>query len=87
MTKVPSPQTAVESEPDSSKSGNLVEVRELTSEEEKTLLRWSRHINQFNQTFEQCMNCDKYTFIRVSDEGDKWNFKCPECGQVYMLKK
>jgi len=61
--------------------------REPTSEEEKTLLRWARHIAEDGKTFEQCMKCEKYVFLSAKDTGDTIVFKCPECGESYTLNK
>jgi predicted RNA-binding Zn-ribbon protein involved in translation (DUF1610 family) len=62
-------------------------TREPTSEEEKTLERWSRHINQDGQTFEQCIKCNNYVFIIAKDTGAAITFECPDCGETFMLKK
>jgi hypothetical protein len=61
--------------------------REPTSEEEKALLRWAGHINEYNQTFEKCMKCDNYVFLRAKDTGDTIVFNCPDCGASFTLKK
>lgn len=57
------------------------------TEEEKTLIRWARHINRDGQTFEQCIKCNNYTFISAKDSGDFLLFKCPDCGASFKLKK
>ncbi len=61
--------------------------REPSSEEEKTLLRWARHIAGDGKTFEQCMKCGKYVFLSAKDSGDNIVFKCPECGESFTLNK
>jgi hypothetical protein len=62
-------------------------AQEPTSEEEKALRRWARHINRYNQTFELCLKCNNYTFINAKDTGDSILFKCPECEVSFTLKK
>jgi predicted RNA-binding Zn-ribbon protein involved in translation (DUF1610 family) len=62
-------------------------TREPTSEEEKNLLRWARHINEDGQTFEQCMKCNNYVFIKAKDAGASIVFECPDCGEKFELKK
>jgi len=61
--------------------------REPTTEEEKTLLRWARHIADDGKTFEQCMKCEKYVFLSAKDTGESIIFKCPECGESFTLIK
>ncbi|MEE9151157.1 MAG: hypothetical protein V3U20_04900 [Thermoplasmata archaeon] len=61
--------------------------REPSTEEEKTLLRWARHIAEDGKTFEQCMKCEKYVFLKAKDTGDTIIFNCPECGESFTLKK
>ena len=61
--------------------------REPSTEEEKTLLRWARHIAEDGKTFEQCMKCEKYVFLKAKDTGDTIVFNCPECGESFTLKK
>jgi predicted RNA-binding Zn-ribbon protein involved in translation (DUF1610 family) len=62
-------------------------IREPTSEEEKTLLRWARHIDDYNQTYEQCMKCNNYVFMSAKDTRDSIVFECPDCGETFVLKK
>jgi uncharacterized C2H2 Zn-finger protein len=62
-------------------------TRESTTQEEKILHRWARHINREGQTFEQCIRCNNYTFISSKDSGDSILFKCPDCGASFTLKK
>jgi hypothetical protein len=62
-------------------------AREPTSEEEKNLLRWARHINEDGQTFEQCMKCNNYVFITAKDTGASIVFECPDCGEKFELNK
>ncbi|UCG70555.1 MAG: hypothetical protein JSV09_05935 [Thermoplasmata archaeon] len=62
-------------------------MREPTSDEEKILLRWTRHIDENNQTFEQCMKCGNYVFLSAKDTRDTIVFKCPDCGTSFSLKK
>jgi hypothetical protein len=64
-----------------------MQTREPTSEEEKNLLRWARHINEHGQTFEQCMKCNNYVFINAIDAGDHIKFECPDCGGKFELIK
>jgi hypothetical protein len=61
--------------------------REPTNEEEKELLKWVSHINEYGQTFEKCMKCKNYVFIRAKDTGDTILFNCPDCGASFLLKK
>lgn len=61
--------------------------REPRNEEEKTLIRWSRHISKDGKTYEQCIGCGKYVFINTEDKGERIVFKCPECGASFTLKK
>lgn len=61
--------------------------REPTNEEEKELLKWVSHINEYGQTFEKCMKCKNYVFIRAKDTGDTILFNCPDCGASFKLKK
>lgn len=61
--------------------------REPTSEEEKELFRWAKHINEYGQTFEKCPKCEKYVFLRAKDTGDTIVFNCPDCGASFKLKK
>ncbi len=63
-----------------------IAAREPTSEEEKALLRWARHINRDGQTFEQCMKCQNYVFINAKDTGASIVFECPDCGESFILK-
>ena len=77
----PSPVTPVET-----KTIEAVE-REPTSDEEKTLMRWARHINEEGKTFEQCMKCKNYVFIESQDKGKSIAFNCPDCGASFALKK
>ncbi|UCC39912.1 MAG: hypothetical protein JSV96_00145 [Candidatus Aminicenantes bacterium] len=101
--KKPVPELVVESEPSKeepavepepipvsapAKAEKIEAVgREPTSEEEKTLLRWARHIAEDGKTFEQCMKCEKYVFLSAKDSGDTIVFKCPECGESFTLNK
>jgi hypothetical protein len=64
-----------------------IEAKEPTSEEEKTLRRWARHIDTYNQTYEQCIKCRNYVFMRAKDTGDAIIFSCPDCSEIYKLKK
>lgn len=61
--------------------------REPTTDEEKMLLKWASHINEYNQTFEKCTKCNNYVFLRAKDTGDTIVFNCPDCGASYTLKK
>jgi predicted RNA-binding Zn-ribbon protein involved in translation (DUF1610 family) len=62
-------------------------IREPTTEEEKMLLKWASHINEYGQTFEKCTKCKNYVFMRVKDKGDIIVFNCPDCGASFILKK
>ncbi|UCE38059.1 MAG: hypothetical protein JSW00_02110 [Thermoplasmata archaeon] len=62
-------------------------TREPSSEEEKALLRWARHINEDGQTFEQCIKCQNYVFITTKSTKDTIVFECPDCGEKFTLKK
>lgn len=61
--------------------------REPTSEEEKVLQRWARHINESGETFEQCIKCQNYVFVKTKDTGETIVFICPDCGTSFTLKK
>jgi hypothetical protein len=62
-------------------------TREPVSDEEKILLRWARHIDKNNQTYEMCIKCQNYVFIKAEDMGDAIIFSCPDCNEIYKLKK
>ncbi|UCG70553.1 MAG: hypothetical protein JSV09_05925 [Thermoplasmata archaeon] len=64
-----------------------MQTREPTSEEEKVLQRWARHINESGETFEQCIKCQNYVFVKTKDTGEAIIFKCPDCGTSFTLKK
>lgn len=61
--------------------------REPRNEEEKELIRWSRHISEEGKTYERCIKCGKYVFISAEEKGGRIVFKCPECGNSFTLKK
>jgi len=61
--------------------------REPRNEEEKELIRWSRHISEEGKTYERCIKCGKYVFISAEEKGGRIMFKCPECGNSFILKK
>jgi hypothetical protein len=83
----PKPATAVNGNPHPSNPNSTVLEREPTSEEEKILRRWARHIGSDGQAYEQCMKCGKYTFIRAQKSGNTVVFTCPECNTLYELNK
>lgn len=62
-------------------------TREPVTEEEKKLLRWARHIDNYNQTYELCIKCQNYAFMKAEDTGDSIVFTCPECNVTFTLKK
>jgi hypothetical protein len=61
------------------------ETKAITSEEKKTLLRWARHIDEYNQSYEQCMNCQNYAFMKAKVMEDTITFTCPECDETFTL--
>ena len=63
------------------------EIEEPTSEKVKILRRWARHIDEFSQTYELCIKCENYAFMKTKDTGDYIVFTCPECKEVFNLKK
>ncbi len=90
--KEPSGGVTVEPEPTSTAAPSVTDkvemlAREPTSEEEKNLLRWARHINEDGQTFEQCLKCQNYVFMNAKDTGASIVFECPDCGEKFTLKK
>jgi predicted RNA-binding Zn-ribbon protein involved in translation (DUF1610 family) len=80
VTEEPTKEVTVQPEPTPTAAPS-------TSEEEKNLLRWARHINEEGQTFEQCMKCNNYVFIKAKDAGASIVFECPDCGEKFTLKK
>jgi predicted RNA-binding Zn-ribbon protein involved in translation (DUF1610 family) len=92
VKEAPSEGVTVASEPEAAAVPSVKDkvdmlTREPTSEEEKNLLRWARHINEDGQTFEQCMKCNNYVFIKAKDAGASIVFECPDCGEKFTLKK
>ncbi|UCG70554.1 MAG: hypothetical protein JSV09_05930 [Thermoplasmata archaeon] len=90
--EVPKSEHVREPEPVSKKhltKSKKIEVvtREPTNEEEKILLSWARHINENDQTFEECIKCGKFVFLSVKESVDFISFNCPECGESFKLKK
>jgi hypothetical protein len=92
VKEAPSEGVTVQPEPVTTAAPSVTDkvdmlTREPTSEEEKNLLRWARHINEDGQTFEQCMKCNNYVFIIAKDAGASIVFECPDCGEKFELKK
>lgn len=60
---------------------------ELTVEEIRNLRRWSKHIDEHNQAYEQCMKCQNYVFMKAKETQGAFNFTCPECNTSFTLSK
>jgi hypothetical protein len=61
--------------------------REMTAEEQKHLLRWVSHITKDGMTFERCLKCQNYVFMRATKTPDAYVFTCPECAEIFLYKK
>jgi hypothetical protein len=57
------------------------------SKEQKILLNWAKRLDRHKDIYEKCMRCDKYGFIEVKDTGLSLTFTCPNCNEVFTLKK
>jgi hypothetical protein len=60
---------------------------EHTEEELRNLTRWSKHIDEHNQAYEQCMKCQNYVFMKANETQGSYIFICPECNTSYKLSK
>jgi hypothetical protein len=74
---------------DPASSAPTVESKEFeyTEEELRNLTRWSKHIDEHNQAFEQCMKCQNYVFMMAIVTESSFQFTCPECKAAFTLNK
>ncbi len=69
------------------KPRGIIIKREGADEREKRLISWASHINPDSMAFEQCLECNKYGFMRAEVTENTITFKCPNCNAKFTVKR